>query len=596
MALSFATGMTSIASGDSTSNYDATRFSGSGSAPGIAAADDFVQGSGAIQSKLAGNNWNSAVLFDYYTANGSTVLNLTTTGNEVLCGWFRYGLKSKTLAVGSGGMYLIVSSSTETGTSNPTVYSEWYLGGNDFYPVGPSGWYFFMVDTRKTPSTTTGGGASLSSVRRLGIGIRNDGTVGTAKGEPFYLDAMWYGRPNYKLTGDGTLTADWDDFITDSESTNQNGLIQDIGGAYHLRCGIQFGDASQSNTTTFSDATGKIFIFKRVLYHTSSAFADSLNYGDYYTLQAVGAAAQKTSVTFGSVLGTGSDRQGVLGGALRSEDTTNITWNVDFQTDIADLSALKLYGLTMHGAKGGILLDNDAGGTLADLISCFFVNCGEIDPGPTGRGSTVLNSTLIDPLGGTAANRGLRLRYYGASNDPRTTGLSCITSGTPTTQHMIHLPDSGTFTIKFDGIIFFGDYSSGTLWHGELSNATQATITANASNGSNPSASEFDKTGHASSTITVDNPVTITFTGMKDSTEVRVYKVSDGSEVAGTENATDGSPDDRSFGWSAQASLAVNYVIHNVDYETIRVNNYTVPGSDGSIPIQQRLDRNYANP
>jgi hypothetical protein len=41
----------------------------------------------------------------------------------------------------------------------------------------------------------------------------------------------------------------------------------------------------------------------------------------------------------------------------------------------------------------------------------------------------------------------------------------------------------------------------------------------------------------------------------------------------------------------------VRYILHNYDpngpdYETIRVNSYTVPANDTSIAIQQRLDRN----
>ena len=83
---------------------------------------------------------------------------------------------------------------------------------------------------------------------------------------------------------------------------------------------------------------------------------------------------------------------------------------------------------------------------------------------------------------------------------------------------------------------------------------------------------------------------------MKDNTEVRVYKQSDGSEVAGIENATDGTADNRSFAWSASPSLVVNYVIHSVAYETIRVNGFTVPAASGSLPIQMRIDRNYTNP
>ena len=84
---------------------------------------------------------------------------------------------------------------------------------------------------------------------------------------------------------------------------------------------------------------------------------------------------------------------------------------------------------------------------------------------------------------------------------------------------------------------------------------------------------------------------------MKDDTQVRVELASDGSFIDGIEDAITGSVDNRSFTWSAAAATDVNYILHNfdnagVDYETIRVNDFTVPSVDTSIPIQQRIDRN----
>lgn len=90
---------------------------------------------------------------------------------------------------------------------------------------------------------------------------------------------------------------------------------------------------------------------------------------------------------------------------------------------------------------------------------------------------------------------------------------------------------------------------------------------------------------------------TVTFTGMKDNSEVRVYLTGTSTEIAGIENVVDGSLDNRTFAWSALATTDVDYVIHNwlagvPVYETIRVNNFIVPAANTSIGIQQRLDRN----
>lgn len=89
---------------------------------------------------------------------------------------------------------------------------------------------------------------------------------------------------------------------------------------------------------------------------------------------------------------------------------------------------------------------------------------------------------------------------------------------------------------------------------------------------------------------------TVTFTGMRDNTEVRVYKTSDGSAVAGIEIVTGGTADNRSFSWSELATLDVYYKIFHEDYEEIHTKGFVVPSTDTSIPIQQRFDRNNNNP
>ena len=68
------------------------------------------------------------------------------------------------------------------------------------------------------------------------------------------------------------------------------------------------------------------------------------------------------------------------------------------------------------------------------------------------------------------------------------------------------------------------------------------------------------------------------------------------TELAGTEDATDGTADNRSFTFSLTAGVIVDIRIHNVTYETQFIADFEVPASPASIPIQQRFDRNYRNP
>jgi len=94
--------------------------------------------------------------------------------------------------------------------------------------------------------------------------------------------------------------------------------------------------------------------------------------------------------------------------------------------------------------------------------------------------------------------------------------------------------------------------------------------------------------------------ISVTFDKMKDNSEVWVFTTGTGDVIPGgyIENATTGTVDDRSFTWSANASDVVDYVIHNflagddVNYQSIRVNGFTVPGANTTIDIAQTIDRN----
>lgn len=506
MALTFNTNQTLISAADALTNFAFYRASGAGGTGGLVLSTDFFrQGTGSVSYRVQAN-WEAGILYDYYTANANTALDMTTTGRHLYL-WFNHLNVAFLNTDANNGIYVIATSDAGT-TGTPTNYSRWVIGGGPGSTVAltyPGGWTLVVLDMNKTPTNNVGSGATISSIRRLGIGVTS--ITGTVKTENLYLDAMWYGQANYRVTGDGTLVADWNDLIAHSVSA-ENGLLTDIGGVVFTSCGLQIGNGAQTATTTFDDATGRLFVFKRYIYRSSGgSVVDAVDYANLYSVTGAGAASFRTSITIGDVVGTGDARQGVLGGGFRSEDITNITWDMDFQTDKADLSLVSLSGLDIIGAKGGALFDNNAGGTECTLISVSFNNCGEVDPGATGDGAEMLNCVVIDPLGGTSANRGLRM------NDVHNIKqISLITTGTPTTQHLIHLPDPGPYSVTFDAIKFFGSYTSGTIWQGEASANDADTITLSATNLANPDAAEFEETGTPAATVVVSNDVTVTVT------------------------------------------------------------------------------------
>ncbi|MHA2046586.1 MAG: hypothetical protein ACW99G_17500 [Candidatus Thorarchaeota archaeon] len=370
MALTFTTGMTPIDPADTVTNWAAFKITAGGGTPTANLdTDQQREGVGCIGVKPTRNK-DCGVSYDYYTANGSTTLNLSTSGNEVLAIWIKSTAPGQILTRANAGVTIIVCASNGVPTAS-NDWAKWYVAGSD---SNPADWQLFLVDTRKTPSATNGAwsGTSLQNIYQIGI-TAFAADVAVARVDNIYIDAMWYGRPVYTLTGDGVLTADWADFLSDAD-TNANGLIQDINGAYEVSCGIQIGDDAQTATTTFDDDTSQNLNWKRHVYDTGSGVVDALIYSDYYKFSVEGAASFNTSVTLGNVVGTNA---GILGGTLRSLDPVNAPVIVDFDTDKDHISALNLYGVVWQGITGSFKIGDK---TAYKIYSNQFIGCGQIDP------------------------------------------------------------------------------------------------------------------------------------------------------------------------------------------------------------------------
>ena len=86
---------------------------------------------------------------------------------------------------------------------------------------------------------------------------------------------------------------------------------------------------------------------------------------------------------------------------------------------------------------------------------------------------------------------------------------------------------------------------------------------------------------------------TLSFTGLQPGTEVRVFRTSDGVELAGTESS--GTSFSYPYEWDG-ADLQVDIVLHHVSYLPIRFSGQYLGSGGLSIPVQQSLDRQYENP
>jgi hypothetical protein len=121
----------------------------------------------------------------------------------------------------------------------------------------------------------------------------------------------------------------------------------------------------------------------------------------------------------------------------------------------------------------------------------------------------------------------------------------------------------------------------------DINNTSGSTRIINVSGGG--TASGVTYTGSA---ISVQSAATLTITGVQDGSEVRIYAAGTTTELYGIESKSAGvNP-----AYSYTTPQAVDIVVHSIDYQYWRLNSYSLPAGDASLPVSQVPDRNYRNP
>lgn len=95
-------------------------------------------------------------------------------------------------------------------------------------------------------------------------------------------------------------------------------------------------------------------------------------------------------------------------------------------------------------------------------------------------------------------------------------------------------------------------------------------------------------------TFIVENATTpeLEFTGLIDNTEVRIYEAGTTTLLGGVENSSGGT---FSYVYDYSPGEYVDIMLVSLGYEIIRLENVELTANGSSIPIQQRVDRNYSN-
>ena len=135
-------------------------------------------------------------------------------------------------------------------------------------------------------------------------------------------------------------------------------------------------------------------------------------------------------------------------------------------------------------------------------------------------------------------------------------------------------------------LVFDGSGTTYTIDGGnitEFENVSGSTVTATVINGA-PTPTLTETNG----TIILSSPTTLTLSGLQSNSEVRVYQEGTTTEITGIENSGTSFSDTFDFD-------LVDIVVFNVGYVPVRLLAVDT-SSNVTLPIQQRLDRNYNNP
>lgn len=521
-------------------------------------------------------------IFDaYHTATATSLIN------HVIYCWVFSRLALGNTNDANGGLMIYVSDGTNAGA--------WKVAGADRaafrHDTGPTGWQCPALDTTSLPASPVnrlgGGGASVNFSSVTGVGTTVNSLVAAPGMNPTYLvdiirilDVSVNNGCALTITsGSSTNPGTFLEITTEDRSQanlKAHGIIRELGtGVYGVQGPLMFGTGSGTNSSWFEDKNSTVIFEDR-------GFRNNL-----YKIFIADNGTGTTTFKLGDKVGSGASATGQNGCFLIAPPGVGAEFDAATDTNVTDVF---IYGSTFSGFTNGIRLNNNQ-----EFIGNIVSDSGTLLPG-TGSGAYLFNTSFNNLSVSSSISSSV---YWNTESDTsgRVDGTS-FTMGS-VGSHAIELGPKTPSTISLTDVLFTGYEGTGgsnpTPSSGPTGSAiynnSGKTITINISGGTLPSV----RNG-ASATTVISATVSISVTGLKDNTEVRVYEAGTTTEVAGVENATDGTTDNRTFTFSATPEALLDIVIISLEYENQRLDGYTVPSTNSSIPIQQRFDRNFENP
>ena len=520
---------------DLTTYTDCTSVTGFAEATNMTGTD----GSGVVDSDLAIHGTQCVSESQRKSGLGSLVYTgtaptLPTTGGFFI--WHKFFAPNSLDTKANGGIRGLVGSSSAN-------YRGWYLTGSNTYPYG--GWKNYVVDPRQTGLATQTQGSPTTTYATVGIGVNQ--INGISKGNAFTIDIIRWGRGEARFTGGESANyATFAGFaaVNDNATTGRWGLIQAIDGGYLWKGLMSLG--LTATAVDFRDANKVISIdntefvasaFNRIEVHNASS------------------NVEWTAINI-SALGTQSRGQfEMINNATVSKNSCTFT---DMDTFIYQSNA-----------------------TITD---CTYRRCNQVTlGGASASGTLFTNATSASSISAATLNN--------------ITNCSFISDGS---NHAVTLTSIGAGSMSWSGNKLTG-YATGTAASPVTPTSTgneaiyvnvgSGTLTINVSGGAT-----VPSIRSAGATVNVVASTNVNITNLKDNTEIRVMAAGTDTELTGTDAATTGTTDNRSYSFSLSAGTSVDIFMVSKLYENIEVYAYTIPSSDAELPQQQRFDRVYLNP
>jgi hypothetical protein len=598
-----------------------------GGASGLGASPDYaIEGTNAVDKQI--DNAEKGFLYDAVTA-------FSIGPNDHFFIWANLAVYGLANTRDLRGIVVNIGDST-------TAFVKFHVAGSDTLPKGGIAPYAIRFVNTTLTNRRTLVGSPGTTPSQIGVGAN---VTGTAKFSNLAADAARIGTGYDILNGTGAdAEANFAGIASDDEGTAE-GIFQTASGGFAVQGKLRIGNSGTE--CELLDSNTNLFLVNTLDGHALTDFTEFIVADDLsiWTLTNVNFIALGTNnpgrLEMVTPLITAQDEtsydnspttEGTFGAGTGYAISDVVTLDDDWTTVTIDAvggggivtqftvnstkgrSAVAGTTMTQSSTTGsgvGFTLTPDTdnilgGGTLA------FTNVGFIDfgvtvlqSGATMSGCRWIGSDIITANGADLSGSSVS-GFEGAANtspliwDVNTNPVSDLDAmnfekGTAAT-HAIEFGLNSPTTMTLNDCVFTG-------YHTTLNNQndstfhikrTSGTVTINITgNGTAASNLTYRSDG---ATVVIQQNVNVTFDEMKDNTEVRVYNNSTGAEITGIENATAGSPDNRNFVATVGAGIVVDYVIHNINYEYIRVEAFTWPTTNQTIIINQRLDRNFENP